>query len=264
MIGRICLINLDEDAERLAEMRAEFARVGLFFERIPAVRGADMPAWLEPYFRSADGCLPPAMTAGEIGCYASHLVAWRRILEGDTPWGLVCEDDVKFHDDAQEAIERAALVAPEGWDVIRLSAPTRRAVLKVADLVSPYALVRYSKIPLLTGGYLVSKQGARKLLRVTRRQQPVDMDIGRPWLFGLDEYGVWPRPMGQRTQADGDSAIDRIEQRHFPRRRRGLLGMPARVFGGDRWSRLSYNMRTIGPIRFAAMWIGAPARAPLP
>jgi hypothetical protein len=59
-------------------------------------------------------------------------------------------------------------------------------------------LIRYWHLPMLAGGYLISTTGAGKLLRAGIRRHGVDADLRRPWIFGLDHYGVHPAPIEQR------------------------------------------------------------------
>jgi glycosyl transferase family 25 len=76
------VINLDRSLDRLAHIKAEFARAGMAFERFSAVDGCELPAGVKPYFCDATGRLVSPLTAGEIGCYASHLAIWQRIAAG--------------------------------------------------------------------------------------------------------------------------------------------------------------------------------------
>jgi hypothetical protein len=56
-------------------------------------------------------------------------------------------------------------------------------------------LVRYSRVPSSTSGYLISQAGAPKMLNPNiLRFWAIDTDTRRPWLFGLDSYGVVPNP----------------------------------------------------------------------
>jgi GR25 family glycosyltransferase involved in LPS biosynthesis len=45
MAPLIYVINLDRDAERLASIRDNLAKLGLGFERLPAVIGKEVPEW---------------------------------------------------------------------------------------------------------------------------------------------------------------------------------------------------------------------------
>ena len=197
---RVILINLDRSTDRLARMKAEFERVGVDFERFPAVSGTDLPESVKPYFCDAAGEVVSPLRSGEIGCYASHLGVWQHIAAGRYgAAALVCEDDVGLPDDLIRLLARLLNAAPSGWDVIRLSSNTRRPVAAVAPLGAGRNLVRYWRGPPLAGAYLVSRAGAAKLLQPQLRRRPVDEDLARPWLFDLDAYGVLAAPVAQHA-----------------------------------------------------------------
>jgi glycosyl transferase family 25 len=243
------VINLDRDKLRLAAVAAEFARQDMAFERLAAVDGLAVPASLRDYFFDATGRPAAALTKGEIGCYASHLSVWGRVASSAEPVTLVCEDDIRLPDNFQAILAAALAAAPAGWDVIRLSAPSRRTRWPIRQICDGHRLVQYSKIPPLLGAYLISPQGAEKLMRPGLRGRPVDLDMARPWEIGLHVYGIDPPPVHQPTR--NASSIDAVEKRRYPRRATGFLGIRARLLGRDRFRRYRHNARTVGVWRAA-------------
>jgi glycosyl transferase family 25 len=176
------VINLDRDRPRLNSVAAEFARCGMTFERFSAVDGLAVPAALRPYFFGADSRPAPTLTRGEIGCYASHMALWQRIASGQYPAVmLICEDDIELPESFEHLLAAILAGAPEGWDVIRLSAPSRRPTWPVGPVCEGHQLVRYSKVPSLLGAYLVSRRGARKLLKSGLRTRPIDNAKSPNW-----------------------------------------------------------------------------------
>jgi glycosyl transferase family 25 len=242
------VINLDRDQPRLAAVSTEFARCGMAFERFAGVNGLAVPEVARPYFFGADGRPPQTLTRGEVGCYASHLILWRRVAQGrcEAPT-LICEDDIGLPGDFVDILHAALASADEGWDIIRLSAPSRRVMWRVCPMPEGYDLVRYSKVPVLLGAYLISQQGARKLLKPGLRTRPVDIDLARPWELDLNIYGVAPAPVYQPTT--NSSSIDALEKRRYPRRAHGFLGIRSRLLGRDRLARYWHNARTVGLFR---------------
>ncbi len=239
------VINLERDNARLAAVAAEFARHGMAFERFAAVDGLAVPGSLQDYFFDRDGHPAATLTKGEIGCYASHLSVWRRVASGQYPKvTLICEDDIRLPENFQGVLAAALDAAPAGWDVIRLSAPSKRALWPIRQICDGHRLVRYSKVPALLGAYLISQRGAEKLLKPGLRARPVDLDMARPWEIGLELYGVDPAPVHQPTR--NASSIDTVEKRHYARRAMGFLGIRSRLFGRDRFRRYRHNVRTVG------------------
>jgi glycosyl transferase, family 25 len=245
------VINLECDKARLAAVSAEFARHGLALERFAAVEGLAVPEPLRDFFFDANGQPAPNLTKGEIGCYASHLALWWRIAAAQYPdVTLICEDDIRLPDNFQAMLDAALAATPEGWDVIRLSAPSKRTTWPIRQICNGHRLVHYSKIPTLLGAYLISRQGARKLLKPGLRTRPVDLDMARIWEIDLNLYGVDPAPVYQPTR--NESSIDAVEKRRFPRRAMGFLGIRSRLLGRERFQRCWHNTRTVGLTRAVA------------
>lgn len=213
MVLEVVVINLDRDAARLAHMRDQLSTAGLSFTRFAAVDGANLPEKLRAYFDLSDTTLTP----GEIGCYASHLAICQLVVAGDLPSPLlVLEDDVELSRALSQVLSRALEVLPTGWDIVRLSYPTKRACARVAALPSLFELVRYSHVPTSTGAYLLSRDGAGKFLARRKRKLPVDQDLRRVWAWELDTFGVVPPPV--RNDCLGDSSIG-ARGSHWRRRR---------------------------------------------
>ena len=221
----IFVINLDRSTDRLAHVRAEFDREGLAFERFPAVDGTNLPAALAPYFHGSP------LRPGEVGCYASHLLLWQRIAGGGA--ALVCEDDISLPAGFAALLRSVLDAAPDGWDVIRMSSPTRRPVVPLRDLDGRHKLVRYWREPTLSGATLVSPKGAHKLCKPGLRTLPIDADLRRPWAFDIDTYGVHPNPVRQQGHP---SVIMAAGKRHSYRK----LLTPDIL-----WRRL-HSLRTLG------------------
>jgi len=240
------VINLDRDRNRLARMVVEAQRVGISFERFVAVDGNRLEADLRDQFFSADGPYESAFTAGEIGCYASHLRI-HRLLESDKTGeaALILEDDVRLADDLVVTIEAAMSCAPE-WDVIRLSNPTKTVILPVAPLGGGREVVRYWTVPNGTGAYLISRTGAIKFAEAyTKRTLPIDEDLRRPWRSGLNTYGVLPPPV--EADISEPSQIDKMgRDRRVPARARFKDAAPYR----DVFAAFLYRFDVFGPLEF--------------
>jgi len=190
------VINLDRETTRLAHIAREADRVGLSIHRIPGVDGLNVPAHLRPKFFDGPSQTPASLLMpGEIGCYASHLLAYERILEQELDWALVLEDDVHLSKDLVCTVRQTVSRLPADWDIVRLSSDPCRSVLSLAKLQSGRHLVRYSKLPKQAGAQIVSASGARKLLTQGLRVRPIDGDLRHGYLFDLDTFGVYPPPV---------------------------------------------------------------------
>ncbi|WP_349743893.1 glycosyltransferase family 25 protein [Roseateles cavernae] len=205
----VYLINLPRDTRRLAVMQAQLQRLALPFEVTPAVYGRDLSA--EERARLYSPALNrarfhQAMAPGEIGCYASHLQVWQRLVDSGAPHALVLEDDAELRPELPATL-RAVAALPPHWDMIKLIGREPESVLQSWPLPGCAAeLVRYQRAPSLTCAYLVSRDGALKLLRSRRPFfRPIDVDLRHWWEADLRLFGLTPYPAGQTDEATTSS-----------------------------------------------------------
>ena len=189
MAMKVLLINLSAAVDRLDYMSRQ---LGGDFERIEAVNGRAVPPHLAANFAESSRLLD-----GEIGCYASHLVAAETILARKLPYAVVLEDDVMLERDFRQIVDKAISELSGKWDILSLSGAKQRPHCRILDLGPNSYLVRYLHFPKTTAAYVISASGCRKLLATRPRRRPVDVDIRYGWEMGLDGYGVFPPPARQ-------------------------------------------------------------------
>ncbi|MBZ9754742.1 glycosyltransferase family 25 protein [Mesorhizobium sp. ESP6-5] len=162
-----CLvINLDRSVDRLAHMTAEFARIGIEFERVAAVDARYRPDLdLQPHYASY---APQHVTSSEVACLHSHRACWMIIAQGEACYGAVFEDDIIFSANA------GILLACAGWipadaDIVKIETFFKRTSIhrKRISVGHGFSMFRLCNIHLGTGGYIISRQAARDLLAAT-------------------------------------------------------------------------------------------------
>lgn len=227
----VYLINLDTDEDRLEFMDDQLNALSMNYERFPAVRGTAMPDWLKPYFLDDAGNIASQLTAGEIGCYASHLAIMKRVAD-DGRTALVLEDDIEIATDFT-AILSSLNRLPDGWEVIRLSNPFKKRFVSVSPIAGRYQAVKFSSVPPSTGAYLITPEGARKFLNWRQlRFRPVDQDMRRIWDCGLVTYGVHPRPV---IPDIGVSTIDTMGRKKTKKQRESFFDSLRRIVFDIKW-----------------------------
>lgn len=131
------------------------------------------------------------MTPAEVSCYSGHRIAWKQIVEGGAPHRLVLEDD--FEIVSLDALHRLERLAAElgGWDIIMLYRfkPRGRYRVIAAD---GFELRDYQYGPTSTAGYLITRQGAEKMLARQKIFRPIDEDFINPWELSLQVLAVSP------------------------------------------------------------------------
>jgi glycosyl transferase family 25 len=161
----------------------------------------------------------------------------------------VLEDDAILDNNFDAVLDSLFDELKGPWDLVHLSGAAKQAV-KAISRMRDYHLVRYSRIPSGTVGYLISQAGARKLLKPIVRHWPIDTDIRQPWQFSLDIYGVHPPIVAHDESLP--SAILAYGDRSRLRRgikpsRRYPTGNPLKTASG-----LIFNLRKLGIISWMA------------
>jgi GR25 family glycosyltransferase involved in LPS biosynthesis len=121
-------------------------------------------------------------SAGGVGCYLSHTSVWKKILEQPEPYAIIFEDDAVipsgFTYQLQMAMKEATLL-PQIPDIWSFS-PTHERWFNYKGQLLPRSVNQYQHGPWTTHecttftGYLISKEGARKLLETAF---PLDMHV---------------------------------------------------------------------------------------
>ena len=172
---RVLLINLDRSPERLAEFRAEAARCGLVFERLPAVDGG----WRTPSRGAVDPIsFPPVGRGGSPSFSATARRGTSPPTAGPLDGGM--EDDVRLADDINDVLAAIEEMDPDAG-IIRIETTLSRVVIddEAVPLVPGRAMHRMRSWHGGAAGYAIHRDCARALLaRAERISGPLDQ-----WLF---------------------------------------------------------------------------------
>lgn len=204
------VINLRKNAGRLKRFEDGYVRgdlAGVPLRRVDAVVGADLddaelrrlltPAALTRLDRMRESGVRqahPDLTPGAVGCYLSHMRAWRQLLDAGAPYAFVFEDDASLPRRTLSRFDAACRQIPRDWDVVLLgydaiSTPLGRHACEVSSFLRLHA-------------YAISAAGARKLLgSMLPMSRQVDWEVsGRIKLGQLRVYGVVPTTVSVNHQ----------------------------------------------------------------
>lgn len=210
-IEKIYVINLDRQPDRWAEIERELRRVvdssGVDladlterFSAVDATRIAEIPPdgtdvspfytlkdqlFVEPQPRAIPARLqldhPIRMTLQEIAVALSHISVWRRIAAGEQDYCLVLEDDIWLQHGFARYLEQAwqELTSQDQrtdlFDILYLSyKEVKHGAQKALLSKSIFCPVRGLWY---LSGYVLSREGARKLLQCLPCRGPVDLWI---------------------------------------------------------------------------------------
>lgn len=165
------LINLDRSPDRLAFMQGQLAAIGLTAERIAAVDGArlspeQIAAAQSPFRYLVKG---RTFTPGQVGCWLSHRIAWQKLVDSGAEMALILEDDVAF-DPRLHRLLPDILRLSQRFDVTQLVYFNKRGFRfpPIAPIGEGIDLVAIARKTNSGGAYLLTREGARKLLSVQR------------------------------------------------------------------------------------------------
>jgi len=212
MKAKVFLINLDEREDKFQSVKGQLDALGVDFERISAVRGADLS---EDDINSAYSSLMnkkkylKEMSVGEVGCYLSHRKAWEKIVDENLDFAVLIEDDAKLQDGFESVLDLLAGLI--NWDYVKLHGGRGgRKVSESLAITTEHNLVHYDNVPVSTLAQGISLRGAKKLLEFSSPfYRPVDVDIQLYWEKNIDVLGVEPKLV---DKADFDSDIDNMSK----------------------------------------------------
>ncbi|KRF98362.1 uncharacterized protein Dwil_GK27803 [Drosophila willistoni] len=204
-LDHIYMINLDRRPERRQKMENLFDELGLNVEHFSAVDGKQLNSerLQEMGIQFLSGYEDPyhhrAMTMGEIGCFLSHYNIWKQMLELNQKEVLILEDDIRFEPyftgNALRVINQARNAVE--YDLIyfgrkRLKEETEPWVEGADSLVH----VGYSYWTL---GYVISLEGARKLLAANPLKKLIPVDEFLPLMFDRHPNKTWSSAFEERN-----------------------------------------------------------------
>lgn len=191
----IWVISLQRSTERRVYITQHLRDLNLPFEFIDAIDGQTLtPEQLRLYSSAqTQYLLNRELTAGEIGCALSHLMALRRIVDQKIPEALILEDDVVLTPDFLDVLGHRSNF-PKDWELVlfgytwgipsywgRQPLGRERFAIKFGRRVSG------------NFAYLVTQHGAQKVLAAAYPiRMPSDALTGGLIRTGLHLYGIWP------------------------------------------------------------------------
>jgi glycosyl transferase, family 25 len=188
-------INLGDALERRHNLEYQFEKYKIKAERLDAIKWSLLDEKTQSSYYSAElnhEQYYSSMVDGEKGCYASHILAWKKFLDSEYDYMVVLEDDIRLAPEFSMVIE-AVVDLKISWDMIKLIGRENEKVSSRKHLCEGYELIDYSRIPSYTAGYVISRDGAKKMLESRLPfGRPIDVDLRFWWENNLSIYGVWP------------------------------------------------------------------------
>jgi glycosyl transferase family 25 len=226
MVWTSHVINLADNTVRMANAAALLDRFGLPWARVEGVNGWKLPAdrIAQVYDAAANAARARApLVPAEIGCYLSHLDAWRRISDVTEAGGFVFEDDFAATAALPEVLRLLSDDTVGDWDMVKLFAFDPEPKTFAARPLGPsHRLLIPYRVPTCLIGYGLTRAGAARLAgRALPFFRPVDEDQKFFWETGLRVAMVTPPPVTVGDQQAATGTIGRA------RRAASKGGLPA-------------------------------------
>jgi GR25 family glycosyltransferase involved in LPS biosynthesis len=141
------LISLDSATERRKRMHSRFQ----YFDMDVTFWKASTPSDV------TDKCVD-FLNSGQRACAQSHMNIWKHIVDKRIPYALVLEDDACFDKAWKERLNQFwenTGCSQNNWDML---------LLNCSEIVDPFYTWSVVRNQYLTGAYIISLNGARKLV----------------------------------------------------------------------------------------------------
>ncbi|WP_419767644.1 glycosyltransferase family 25 protein [Arcobacter sp.] len=214
------IINLEKDIEKKKVINNICEKHALNYEFICAIYGFNLE---ESYIKSItnkNGSISQInreLSKGEIGCTLSHMIIYKRIIDDNLPYALILEDDA-FFDDKLVTFINTFNNFKEDWDCILLGyyigSDHKNFTISFDKKIysKNFAYIMTSQLLSGTHGYLISNQGAKKLLEYNKEiTLPIDSYTGDSNL--IKQFCIYPPIIHINDQFDINTELEQDRKR---------------------------------------------------
>ncbi len=213
------VINIDKNVDRWNNIKEILSSYNIEFERFPAINGTKLPQnEVDNINKNKEWSLN--LMPGEIGCYKSHITLCEKFLENpESEFLWIIEDDFFITGGfSREFLTTIMASIPKDCDILRLIASNTEIGKKLVELNLDgkiYYIIDPFKIPLGTTSYIVSKNGAKKIVNNMKYKRPIDVDYAHNWNNKLNIYVISPNIPAQLSKDAKISDIGKRSHRPF-------------------------------------------------
>ena len=131
---------------------------------------------------------------GTMGCYLSHHLAWKKMVEHAIPWMIIFEDDVSFCPHTLAQVLYEILTKHETRvDLCSFALRGKGMPFKIGQILN-YDLCVYGREVYCAGAYLLNLKSAHQLLKHSLPMQfQLDDYYTQSWRWNLMFTGIEPR-----------------------------------------------------------------------
>ncbi|CAH6889104.1 Epitope biosynthesis protein [Vibrio chagasii] len=190
----IFVINLESSIERRNNISRQLNELSIPFKIFPAIDGRVLPQHplLERYNDELSQTYrAKTLSAGQLGCYASHYLLWQKCVELNQPI-IVIEDDALIFKEVFLNFIKDINGLPETVECIRLFKNKRRKYdsYEVFDARTT-SIHKFTKGHMSATAYFLRPSAAKKYLKHSKEwYMAVDIYMDRFWKNEVECYGT--------------------------------------------------------------------------
>lgn len=187
---KIFVVSL-KNSNRREAIQAHLDELGIKFEFFDAIDGKIENPIFDHYKGKTFSKKGYHLTKGELGCYASHYLLWKKCVELNENI-IVLEDDViidkKLFFDILENLHKLT----KGFYKLYPGEKTKHCVID-KDTFIHSSIVKYKSITMMTAGYILTPSCAKMLLDNSDEWvEAVDDFMDKEWVHKIPKYGIYP------------------------------------------------------------------------
>ncbi|PPE03346.1 glycosyltransferase family 25 protein [Holospora curviuscula] len=196
LVGTV--LNLKCNPQRYASFLVSASRLPFKVIRLEAQDGAmlseaDQASLVDEriYARYYGGKFP---SQGTIGCYLTHYLAWKSMVDQSIPWMIIFEDDVIFCPETlTQALYEILTQYKKRIDICSFALRGKGIPFSIGKVLT-HRLCAYGRDVYCAGAYLLNLKSARQLLHDSFPMQfQVDDYYTQTWRWNLLFTGIEPR-----------------------------------------------------------------------
>ena len=192
----VYVINRTKDVDRMSRFALSCQKWEIKYERMEAINCADPEFNFSPHEAEIAETFygKKQFLRGAVGCFLSHVKVWRQILKANIPGAMICEDDAHFLGPIPRKFTTYHF--PENCDLVFVNQRTATGIQNLSNNSTKssfdffpindailYLLDVCSSISAIgTDGYVITRQGAGKLLEIFQKVR-VSMEVDWFLLF---------------------------------------------------------------------------------
>lgn len=167
LLMKIYVVNLERSPQRWEDASKQLKNTGVAFERIPAIDGAKIDYLKYADNKTCRNYMGRDLTAGEVDCFLSHILALKTFLASSEDCAIILEDDflmtADFSNRLKSIREMIKKLAGETVSAVNLYPSDYKFASTIMQEAGQSLLIAH-RFPQSAVGILWTRQGAERVV----------------------------------------------------------------------------------------------------